>query len=302
MNHQFKTPILFIIFNRPETTKVVFEAIRQVKPSKLFIAADGPRKNKIGENELCKKTRLITNNINWPCDVKILFRKKNLGCKNSVSSAIDWFFKSVDQGIILEDDCLPDQSFFPFCEQMLELYKDDSRIMHISGNNFQFRRQRGDGDYYFSKMNHIWGWATWKRAWRYYDVNMSSLEQFKKYDYINSIFHEKKHQKKWLDIFEKVKNNEINTWDYQWTYAMWSQNGLSILPNKNLVENLGFNNEATHTKYRNIMIEENKSSSLLINKHPSTIIRDYAADIFYHEIMNPKIIKRVYNKIIKIIK
>ncbi|MCX6757179.1 MAG: nucleotide-diphospho-sugar transferase [Candidatus Nomurabacteria bacterium] len=297
----YKTPILFIIFNRPETTKRVFEAICQAQPKQLFIAADGPRLDKDGEKQLCESAREIVSHVDWDCEVKTLFREKNLGCKIGVSSAINWFFENVEQGIILEDDCLPNQSFFSFCEQMLEMYKDDNRIMHISGDNFQFGKQRGEGDYYFSKMNHIWGWATWKRAWKYYDLEMPSLEQFIKNNYIEDVFSNKKIAKDWINIFIKTQNNEINTWDAQWAYTMWSQNGLAILPNKNLVKNIGFGNDATHTKTSNILLEKNESESLVIKKHPSVVIRDYDADIFFHQVIRVSIIKRIYNKILSII-
>ena len=168
----FQTPILFLIFNRPDTTKLVFESIKRIKPAKLYIAADGARKHKVGEDLLCKETRSIIDLIDWECEIKTLLRTENLGCKIAVSSAIDWFFENEEQGIILEDDCLPNESFFNFCEQLLNQFKENKEIMHISGNNFQDGITRGDGSFYFSKYNHIWGWATWKRAWKLYNVKL----------------------------------------------------------------------------------------------------------------------------------
>ena len=186
--NKFNTPILFLIFNRPDTTFKVFEEIRKIKPAKLYIAADGPRPNVIGEEEKCTASRNIIKQVDWDCDVKTLFREKNLGCKIAVSSAISWFFENVEEGIILEDDTFPTQSFFWFCQELLDFYRNDSRIMHISGNNFQLGKIRGEGSYYFSKYNHIWGWATWKRAWRFYDVSLNTFPIFVQRKVIKNIF------------------------------------------------------------------------------------------------------------------
>ncbi len=235
------TPVLFLIFNRPDTTKRVFEEIRKVKPKKLFVAGDGPRKNKEGEAELCAQTRAVIENIDWDCELKTLFREENLGCKDAVSQAIDWYFSQVEEGIILEDDCLPNASFFTFCEAMLEKYRDDERIMHISGNNPL--NEEPDDSYYFVKTPHVWGWATWRRAWAKYDVDMKSFPDFK----IENAIKEDYVQKYWLKTFKRVISGEINTWDYQWAYALFYNNALSIVPKKVLVSNLGFNENATHT-------------------------------------------------------
>jgi hypothetical protein len=174
------TPVLFLIFNRPNTTEQVFEAIAKAKPRCLFVAADGPRTDKEGEAEKCQAVRDIIKRVDWDCEVKTLFREQNLGCKEAVSSAITWFFEQVEEGIILEDDCLPSDSFFSFCAELLEKYRDDKRIMMISGDNFQDGIQRGDASYYFSSVPWIWGWATWRRAWRLYDREMQTFPSFVK--------------------------------------------------------------------------------------------------------------------------
>ena len=170
--------------------------------------------------------------------------------------------------------------------------------MHISGDNFQFGKSRGNGDYYFSKIVHIWGWATWRRAWKYYDLEMKSLEDFTKGKYINDIFNDKISED-WINTFIKTKNKEIDTWDHQWTYAIWSQNGLAILPNKNLVENIGFGVNATHTKNTNPLIESNKAAPLSVVSHPNIRARDYDADLFFYKKINPNhnIVARIINKI-----
>lgn len=177
---KLNVPVLLLIFNRPDTTQRVFHEIRGASPLQLFISADGPRENKPGEFEKCQITRDIVRQVDWDCEVYTNFRDKNLGCKIAVSSAIDWFFENVEEGIILEDDCLPSFSFFRFCEELLEKYRDDERIMQIGGTNLLSEWQRSDDSYYFSKYGAIWGWATWRRAWQYYDVNMKLWPEVKK--------------------------------------------------------------------------------------------------------------------------
>ncbi len=247
----FTVPILFIIFNRPEQTDQVFAEIKKNKPTRLFIAADGPRHDKLGEYELCDNLRKnILTKIDWPCEVKTLFRDRNLGCKMAVSSAIDWFFKNVENGIILEDDCLPNQSFFKYCAKMLERYSQQDNIFMISGNNFLPDDLSQPANYYFSRIPHIWGWATWRRAWQKYDVTMSDWPDFSKNNSIKNIWKKKNVQKYWSKIFKDTYEGNIDTWDYQWNYAIWKNNGLSVVPDVNLVSNIGFGT-GTHTLKKN---------------------------------------------------
>ena len=277
--HQLRTAVLFMIFNRPDTTKQVFEAIRKAKPPRLYVAADGPRADKAGEGEKCEKTRQIAMQVDWDCEVKTLFRDKNLGCKYAVSGAIDWFFENEEEGIILEDDCLPTQSFFWFCEELLERYRGDMRIMAVSGDNFQKGSTRNEFSYYFSRYNHCWGWASWRRAWLYYEKDMQSWPYILDNGYMQDILSDKTAAKYWGKIFEAVYKNKIDTWDYQWTFSCWIQNGLTILPNVNLVSNIGFDGDATHTTGKdnaNFQIPVFNLSFPL--KHPNWMIRDKRAD------------------------
>jgi len=241
-----ETPILFLIFNRPDTSFTVFDAIRKAQPKRLYVAADGPRKDNENDRLKCLQTRAVIN-VDWDCEVILLFRENNLGCKLAVSEAISWFFEQEEQGIILEDDCLPHPSFFPYCEELLNYYKNDERIMLISGDNFQNGKTRGSASYYFSHYPHIWGWASWRRAWAHYDVTMASYPQFKEENGIEEIFKNADAQRYWLRKLEKAYRKEVNTWDYQWTYAIWNQGGLTILPNKNLISNIGYTSGGTHT-------------------------------------------------------
>ncbi|HNY11352.1 MAG TPA: glycosyltransferase family 2 protein [Candidatus Wallbacteria bacterium] len=276
----FNTPILFLIFNRPDTTQKVFNEIRKIRPAKFFVAADGPRKTKEGEDEKCRLTREIIKQIDWKCDVKTLFRDENLGCKKAVSSAIDWFFENVEEGIVLEDDCLPDASFFPYCEQLLEKYRNDSRIGMIGGINFQFGHKRGNYSYYFSRYTHIWGWASWRRAWKYYDVNMSIWPEIRDNDMLSNIFRGKKHVDYWKTYLEDTYSGKINTWDYQWAFTCWVNNFLIILPNVNLVSNIGFGTESTHTPAANKFANIPTGSMKFPLAHPGYFIPDIKADRF----------------------
>ncbi len=246
VSKQFQTPVLFIVFNKPESTKLVFEEIKKAKPKHLYIAADAPRKNNEKDKFACTEVQKIIKNVDWPCNVKYLLRKENLGCKIAESSAMDWFFENVEEGIILEDDCLPDQSFFKFCSELLEKYRYDERIMHISGNNFQRGFKRDSYSYYFSKYCYIWGWATWRRAWEKYDVNIKIYPELKKLGYLKNLYPniiERLNHKSSLDLCY-YKN--FNTWDFQWNFSVLANNGLSIVPNKNLVQNIGMISGATH--------------------------------------------------------
>ena len=303
MNQPLNTPVLFLIFNRPDTTKRVFESIREAKPSRLYIAADGPRKGKIGELELCTLTREITNEVDWNCEVKTLFRENNLGCKVAVSSAINWFFENEEEGIILEDDCLPNQSFFMFCQTLLNYYRDNEKVMHIGGANFQGGIKRGDGSYYFSKYNHIWGWATWKSAWKNYNISMQIYSPEKTTHLLRSIFDTKREITYWEKIFSDVVAEKINTWDYQWTYNIWSNNGVAILPNKNLVRNIGFNADATHTASEDIMSIGNiPLEEIDIIVHPQTIFVDKEADRYgFNNIFHPSLLKFATKKLLSLI-
>jgi len=296
MNNGLATPILLIIFNRPDTTEKVFNEIKKIKPKKLFVSADGPRENKPGEKEKCLATRKIIDQVDWECEVYKKYSDVNLGCKLGVSSGIDWFFKNVEQGIILEDDCLPAQSFFKFCEELLEKYKNNDKIMMISGDNFQNGRQRGDGSYYFSKFSHIWGWATWRRAWEHYSVNMEGYPKFKQDKKINAIWNKKYIRKYWTNIFDQVYENKIDTWDYQWAFSIWKMDGLCVIPNYNLISNIGFRDDATHTKSANKLANQ-KIQSMDIIKHPFKIEQNKKADNYYSKIFKKSLFKKILNKI-----
>jgi hypothetical protein len=244
--YKVKSPILFLIFNRPKETQILFNAIRDVEPKKLYVSADGPRNN--GKDEIiCEETKKIINEIDWDCELITLFREENLGCGKAVSGAITWFFENEEEGIILEDDCLPNVDFFRFCDEMLEKYRLDKRIGHICGTNFQDGIKRGYGDYYFSKTSPIWGWASWRRVWDKYDFKMSNLEKIHKSDALRSFTENKTYRKHIYQSFLDTKNGLINTWDYQFFYTNLLNDHLCVICNYNLISNIGFTEDATHT-------------------------------------------------------
>ncbi len=277
--NKFNTAILFIVFNRPELAKQTFEKIRQVKPSKLYVACDGPRQGNENEKESVAKVKEILKMVDWPCEVKTLFQEKNLGCKKGCITAIDWFFENEEKGIILEDDCLPHLDFFNFCESLLDRYNDDDRVSFISGDNFQNGNLRGDASYYFSKYICLWGWASWRRSWEKYDVgNMKFWPEWKNSKDFSDKIPDKVEQKYWKNIFNLMYLEKIDTWDYPLSASVWYNGGLTATPNVNLVSNIGFGIEATHTKS-----EDNENSKLPVRsigilKHPTEIKRDIEAD------------------------
>lgn len=279
-----ETPILFLVFRRPDTTRTVFEAIRQAKPKRLYVAADGPRPHKVGEAELCSEVRQIATAVDWPCEVKTLFREENLGCKRAVSSAVTWFFEHEEQGIILEDDCLPHPDFFGFCEKLLERYAEDGRIMVITGNNFQNGQKRGNASYYFSKYCHCWGWASWRRAWRHYQVDLPFWPKWSKSAEWQAIHPDPVERRYWATIIEAIRAGKIDTWDHQWTTSVWYQKGLTVTPNVNLVSNIGFGPDATHTIYSDSPWAGMQTQELGCLIHPSCLEPDIDADryVFDH--------------------
>jgi hypothetical protein len=275
-NYIVNSPVLFLIFNRPDVTSLVFDEIKKVKPKRLYIAADGPREN---EKNICQETREVIKNIDWDCEVKTLFREENLGCKYGVASAIDWFFDNEEEGIILEDDCLPSQDFFKFCDLMLEKYRFDSRISSITGTNLQNGIKFGNSSYFFTKHTCVWGWAGWRRVWKNYDVELSNIDLEEGKEAFLSIFDNKLISEPWQNIFESLKNNEIDTWDYQYSILNFFNNNLSVVPNVNLISNIGFNQNATHTFDDNTLRSKIPFQSLdSVLVHPKIIVANNKAD------------------------
>ena len=277
--------VLFIIFNRPDTTNRVFHEIRKAKPPRLYIAADAARIERVEDILLCEQAREVVSKVDWNCNVKTLFQENNLGCRKGVPTAIDWFFKQEEKGIILEDDCLPANSFFKFCDVLLEHYRCDDRVRHITGCNLHFGKKWGEYSYYFSKRSHVWGWASWKRVWDDYDGSLEKYNPKIVADKIQYIFKNHFITDCWTHIFKEVKSGKINTWAYQLDFANFFKNGLCIIPNQNLISNIGFRKDATHTfdersPYANIPVLELNEIT-----HPFMVTPQKEADqtIFYRD-------------------
>jgi len=274
------TAILFLIFNRPKETRKVFEEIRKSKPPRLYVAGDGPREGRDSEKERVEMAREIATKVDWPCELKTLFREKNLGCGEGCSSAITWFFKYEEQGIILEDDCLPHQDFFNFCETLLNYYREEQRVSMITGQNFQAGQMRGEGSYYFSRYNHLWGWASWRRAWKHYNINMSFWPTWKLSADWTKKFPDFFERKYWERNFDRMFAKQIDTWDYPWDASIWRSGGLTAVPNINLVSNIGFGPDATHTVSVNDPLANIATGALREIIHPKIIVQDQVADRF----------------------
>ncbi len=248
--NRFQTPILLVVFNRPDTTKLVLENLRSVRPPQLYVAADGPRPSVGADLDRCEATRRIATDVDWDCDLHTRFQSTNVGCGLNVSSAITWFFENVRAGIILEDDCLPSPSFYVFCEQLLEYYRDDARVMHIGGDNFQYGRIRGNASYYFSRFAHTWGWASWSRAWEAYDFSLRPTWEIR------------------------------DVWSTQWQLTIEHAAGVAIVPNANLVQNVGFGAAATHTTFHERASALRAQDIDFPLRHPATHAIDRDADRF----------------------
>jgi hypothetical protein len=303
-----KTPIAFIIFRRADNTERVFEAIRQAKPPKLLVVADGPRADRPGEAEKCAATRAIIDSVDWECEVIKNYSDVNMGMKQREVSGFNWIFGLVEEAIILEDDCLPHMTFFRFCEELLEYYRHDTRIMTISGDNSPLGYRRTEDSYYFSHFSRTWGWATWRRAWEYYDVEMKKWPQVRDNNWLKDVLQDDKAVKRWTYLLQSTYegyDKKWDTWDYQWTLASWMQNGLTIIPNVNLITNLGFGAEGTLTKDAGNPRDNLPVQSLTFPlKHPPFMIRDTQADAFTQRNVYdvPSLFMRAKLKAIKILK
>lgn len=295
------TPVAFLIFNRPEQTRRVFAAIKRARPTRLLIVADGPRPTRPGEDALCAATRAIVSEVDWPCEVLTNFAATNVGCRERVSSGLTWVFNTVEEAIILEDDCLPHPDFFPYCAELLERYRDDARIMHIGGVNFQFGRRYGPDSYFFSRYTHIWGWASWRRAWQHYDVTLARWPAAR--ERMVAMFEHPAERRYWQHAWEKVFSGKLDTWDYQWSFACAEQGGLVALPNVNLISNIGFGSDATHTYRKNRLAALPTEALSQPLRHPSTVTRCIEADRAMGRLMFHKhnLVQRAVKRLIRML-
>lgn len=301
-NWQLKTPVAFFVFKRPDTTQKVFEQIRRAKPPKLLVVADGHRPDKVGEAEQCAATRAIIDLVDWDCEVLTNYSEVNLGCKRCVAEGLDWVFSQVEEAIILEDDCLPHPSFFQFCEELLIKYRDDERVVNISGTNLLSKWKAHTQSYSFSNYFHCWGWATWRRVWQYYDVEMKLWSQPRYQEKVRNIlacdrqyFNRKRH-------LDHAHAGEIDSWDYQFFFLCLARSGLSIRPAVNLISNIGFTVDSTHT------VKPDNRSNLPTTemsfplRHPLDIVADRDRDYReYRKFWENNLQKRIVRKVRQLI-
>lgn len=275
-----KSPILFLVFNRPDTTSKVFEVIKKARPPKLYIAADGPRKNRAGEEEKCRQVRDIVSQVDWDCEVKTLFQNTNLGCGKGPCTGISWFFEQEEEGIVLEDDILPDIDFFEYCDELLEKYRNTEEVGLITGRNYLYGDRVSEDSYFFSTSYHIWGWASWKRVWENYQFDINKVDKKALLRSLKSFIGDKS-QNYWKWQYFKTKAQKplsYTWWDYQLFFSLIINRMLCIVPNINLIKNIGFGEDATHTTSGAQKDIEYDSGKILPLVHPDKITRNFKGD------------------------
>jgi hypothetical protein len=273
-----KTPVALIFFNRPQTTARVFAEVARAKPDKLLLIADGPRAGHPSDEENCAATRAIAERVDWDCEVLRNYSDVNLGCKMRPVTGLDWVFDKVEDAIILEDDCLAHPTFFRFCDELLEKYRDDERVMMISGNDFQHGENVTPYSYRFSRYTNTWGWASWRRAWRCFDVQMRAWPPLENTEWLMDVLGSREAAAHWQSVFARTFQASDSVWDYQWLFSCWIQNGLSISPSVNLVSNIGFGEDATHTTGASEIANLPIAEATFPLRHPPWMLRDRAAD------------------------
>ncbi len=277
---QLPIPVVLLIFKRPHTTARVLAEIARVRPPKLLVVADGPRPDRPGEAEQCAAARAVIERVDWPCEVLTNYAAHNMGCADRVASGIDWAFTQVESAIILEDDCVPHPTFFRYCAELLDYYRDDTRIMAVSGDNFQQGQPRTAYSYYFSRYAHCWGWATWRRAWQHYDHGMRLWPLMRHNRWLYRMLQDETVARYWERIFQRVYAGQIDSWAYRWQLACWLQRGLTTLPEMNLVSNIGFDESSTHTKKGSAGAALALRSMQFPLRHPPFVVRHHQADVF----------------------
>ena len=292
-----KIPVVVIIFNRPDKAKKLYKSLGNYKPDKLFIISDGPRIHVLKDKEKVKKTREIFKNIDWKCKVLINYSDKNLGSRDRIVSGLNWVFQKVEKAIILEDDCIPSKEFFPFMEKMLDRYRANLKIGSVCGSNFFNFKTKYKENYFFSKYQHCWGWATWKNRWQKFDGNLKTLDKIKKNKFLKSYLGSYKAYLYWHWILDRVKNGKMNSWAYTWAYTGFINKYLHVHPKKNLIKYIGYDNSATNTKNKpkyNLKITNN-SKFRFPSTHPSKILVNNIYDRYCEdEIFSKSLKNRLY--------
>ena len=302
MSESVSAPVLFIIFNRPDTTRRVFEQIRNAKPPRLYVAADGPRPNVPTDPDRCAASREVTGVIDWECEVQRLYQERNIGCKMGEATAMNWFFDHESEGIVLEDDCLPHPTFFRYCCELLDHFRHDERVMMISGTNV-LQRWKDDRQSYHFSTGGAWGWASWRRAWMHYDINMARWSDPEARTALRSMVRDKRQLRTDEHLFDMVYQGKIDTWDYQWRFARLIQSGLTVTPSRNLISNIGFREDGTHTrKRRNALAEQPVYPMEFPLKHNPFVVLDQEYVKCAFDLWSPPLTRRVWNRVARTFK
>jgi hypothetical protein len=272
-----ETPVLFLIFNRPEPTARVFATIRAQRPQQLFIAADGARDDRPGEAELVRQTRELASQVDWPCEVRTLFRASNLGCGGAVSGAITWFFEHVAEGIILEDDCLPHPDFFPYCQTLLARYRHEPSVGTIAGTHFLPAALPCPQSHYASKYFQMWGWATWRRVWALYDFDLHGLTQGEWFALLDRTHPNPTEAGYWREVYKNLSARVVDTWDFQMFFSCWRAGLNHVMPGRNLISNIGYGLDATHTNFTSPMANL-PTQPLTVGPEPVSLTPDRTVD------------------------
>lgn len=272
-------PILLVVFNRPAKVSALIAGLSAIKPRHIYIAADGPRPCHRDDPERCAAVRELVSKLPWDCELKTNFQPTNLGCKRGVSTAIDWFFSHVEAGIILEDDCIPSPVFFDYCAELLQRHAQSEQVMHISGTTFIGPRDQAERSrsYHFSRIALVWGWATWRRAWQRYDIEMRDIDGLRAMLDEENAFSARRYRAYWTSLFRHTEAAAVDTWDAQWQYSILKARGLCITPVQNLIENIGFDQDATHTTAA-VPHARGVGAVALPLVHPDAVLVDTAAD------------------------
>ncbi|MCW5896054.1 MAG: hypothetical protein KIT50_10655 [Bacteroidetes bacterium] len=298
-----ETAVLFLIFNRPDLTQKVFAEIRKARPKRLYVAADGPRNHVVTDASRCAEARQVLGQVDWPCAVHTLLRDENLGCKRAVSSAITWLFENEEEGIILEDDCVPARDFFPFCQQLLKRYRNESRIKAISGTSVSRDAFPSADSYIFSRHISVWGWATWRRVWEEYDIEMKEWPDLKKSAWLDGIFPETYMRRHWQTTFDLVHDGKLDTWDVQFVYSCLRNDGVAIVPPVNLISNIGV--EGTHTTPGDTKRNFLPVGELAVDnmEHPAKILVNETHDtLLFERLFKPTVQGWVRNAVVRVVR
>ncbi len=290
-----------IVFNRPDQTRQVFSRIRDAKPRRLYVSADGPRADRPDDLESTKATRAIFDEVDWDCEVKTLFRDQNLGCKTAIKTGLDWFFDQEEEGIILEDDCIPEPTFFRYASELLDRYRDDERIATIAGTNYLLESQKFDSSYYFTKYLFVWGWASWRRVWKEYDFEIKTWPKYRDEGRLHRVFPKPRSLRYWTWIFDRTYDETLNAYDYQFFYSQMVNNRMSIAPVKNQITNIGWGGSSTNTAHKNPEMGMDTFPMEFPLKHPTFMVPDEKADQFTEDLIFAKPLHRkVRNRLTRI--